>query len=197
MSFFRIYIFRINDCRKVYHGSSLCNLLFFHAQTVCSSHHLVNCPKSEFGHDLPHFFCDIGHEVHHIFRLTFKAFSEALILCRNTNRTGILIADTHHHAAHRNKRCCRKTIFLCTKHCCNNNISAAHQLTVCLQNDPVAQTIFNQCLMCFCYSKFPRKSCIVDGTDRCRSCTAIITGYQYDLRTGLCNSGCNCPDSCL
>ena len=43
--------------------------------------------------------------------------------------------------------------------------------------------------MCLCKSKLPRKSCIVDGTSRCRSGTSVVSGDQNGLCSGFCNTG--------
>ena len=51
--------------------------------------------------------------------------------------------------------------------------------------------------MCLCYTKLPWKTCIVNRALRRCTCTAIIAGNQYDLRTSLGNTGCDCSYTCF
>ena len=146
-------------------------------------------------HIFTHFFCNKAHEVFDIFRFAAETLTKLRILGCDTNRTSIQIADTHHHTAHRYKRCCCKAIFLSTQKCCDHNVTTAHQLTVRLDDDLISQSVHDQCLVCLGKTKLPRKTCIVDGVTRCSSCTAVITGNKDYLCTGFCHTCCNCSDT--
>ena len=39
----------------------------------------------------------------------------------------------------------------------------------------ITKSVLDQCLMCFSYTKFPRKSCIVNRALRSCTCTSIIS----------------------
>ena len=118
---------------------------------------------------------DKSHEVFYVFRFSTETFTKFRVLCCHTDRAGIQVADTHHDASHGYKRSCRKTKFLCTEKCCNGNVTAAHQFTVCLDADTVTESVHDQGLVCLGKTKFPRKSCIVDGTSRCCTGTSIVS----------------------
>ena len=110
-----------------------------------------------------------------IFRFSAETFSKLRILSCNTNRTSIQVADAHHNTSHCYKRSCCKSKLFCSKDCCNRNITTTHELTICLNTDTLTQTILNQCLMSFCKSKLPRKSCILNRASRCCSCSSVIS----------------------
>ena len=156
---------------------------------VCTAYHLINGGNTKACHVLSQLLCDKAHEVLHILRFSAESLTKLRILGSHTNRTGIQVADSHHHAAHSYKRCCCKTEFLCTEKCCNGNVPTAHQLTVCLDTYTVTKSVHDQCLMCFCKSKLPWKSCIMDGASWRCSCTSVISGDQNSLCSGLCNTG--------
>ena len=125
------------------------------------------------------------HKVYHVFRFSLEAFSQLRVLGRDANRTGIQVADSHHDTTHGYQRRCGKSEFFRAQKRRNGYVPSAHQLSVRLYHYPVSQTVFLQCLVCFCQSQFPGKSCIVNGTFRCCSRTAVIAGNQNHLRTRL------------
>ena len=177
--------------------SSFIFRIFFCFQKVRPSYHLINCASSKFCHIFTEFLRYKFHEMNHIFRFPFKTFPKFRILSRHSHRTAVLIADSHHHTSQCHKRCCGKPEFFCSKKRCNRHISSTHQLSVCLYFYSVSQTIFHQCLVCLCKSKFPRQPCIMNGAARSCTCTSIVSGNQYDLRSCLCDTGCDRPHTCF
>ena len=164
---------------------------------ICTAYHLVNGCNTQACHVLSQLLCDKSHEVLHILRFSAESLTKFRILGSHTNRAGIQIADSHHHAAHGYKGSSCKTEFLCTEKCCDSNVTAAHQLTVCLDTYTVTKSVHDQCLMCLCKSQLPRKSCIVDGASRCRSGTSVVSGDQNGLCSGFCNTGSDRTDTSL
>ena len=148
-------------------------------------------------HIFSQFLSNKSHKVFYIFRFSAEAFTKLRILCCNPYRTCVQITYTHHYAAHSYKRSCRKAEFFCTEKCCNCNITATHQFTVCLNTNTVTQSVHKKCLMCLCKAEFPRKSCIVDRASWCGTCSSVITGDQNCLCTGFCNTCCDSTDACL
>ena len=137
------------------------------------------------------------HEVYDILRFALEAFSQLRVLGRNADRAGIEVADTHHDAAHGNKRSGRKAKFLRTQDAGDCHITAGHQLTVGLKDNFIAQAIHDQGLVCLSHAKLPRKSGIVDGVSRRCTGTAVKTGYQDNLCACLCNTGCHGANTSL
>ena len=137
---------------------------FLLLKQIGSSYQLLYRAYAQTGHVFPKFLCDKPHEVLNIFRLSGEALTKLRVLGCHTYRTGVHIADSHHHTAQGYQGSGGKTKLLCSKDGSDGNIASAHQLTVSLDNDPVSQTVAQQRLMSFCQSKLPGKSCIVDGT---------------------------------
>ena len=151
----------------------------------------IQCAHAKFCHIFPKFLCNEFHEIHDIFRLTAEILTKFRILCRNTNRTGIQITYTHHDATHRYQRCCRKSEFFRTQNRGNRHITTGHQFSVCFNTNFITKTVHNQCLVCLCKTKFPRKTGIMNGTSRCCTGTSVITGNENHLCACLCHAGCN------
>ena len=158
-------------------------------QAVGTANHLVDGAEAETGHDLAQFFRNIQHEVHDVFRFTPEAFPQRLVLSGNAERAGVFIADTHHHAPQTDQSCRRETEFLRAEQGGDRDVAAAHQLAVCLQNDPVAQAVFQQCAVRFGEPQFPRKSRVMDGRERGGAGAAVVSGDQDHLSTGLGHAG--------
>ena len=157
---------------------------------ISTSYHFLQAANTKLCHIFTKLLCNKAHEVFYVFRFALEAFSKLRVLGGNTNRAGIQIAHSHHHAAHSYKGSSCKAKFLCTKKCGNSNVTAAHQLAVCLNADTVSKAIHKKGLMCFRKSKLPGKSCIMDGASRSSSCTSVIAGNQNNLCASLCNTSC-------
>ena len=97
----------------------------FNFQTIYSAHHLVDCAEAELSHDLSDFPRDKGHEVDSMRRIAGKVLTQSRVLCRDSDRAGIQMADPHHDAAqrHQGRRC--KTEFFCSQHSSNNDVAAS------------------------------------------------------------------------
>ena len=171
-----------------------CRILLLYQQ-IRTSHQFIYSVDSQLRHVFPHFLCHKPHEVDDIFRLAAETFPQFRILCGNAYRTGIQIADTHHHAAHCYQRSRCEAVFFCTQHCGNDHVTSAHHFSVCLNDNLRTQIVLDQRLVCFCQTQFPRQTCIVNGAARSRTGTAVITGNQDDSCTSLGNAGCNGADT--
>ena len=104
MTLLEIRIGRVDHCRQVYHTGALCDRILADMQNIASSDHLFHGLETELRHDLTKLLRDEEHEVHNMLRLACKALTQFLILRRDADRTGVLRANTHHHAAHAYKR---------------------------------------------------------------------------------------------
>ena len=174
-----------------------CDCLSRLSEKFRMSNHFIHSMNTKTCHIFSHFLSYKSHKVFYVFRFSPETLTKLRILCGNTDRTGIQITYTHHNASHCYKRSCCKTKFLCSEKRCDHNITSAHELSICLDTYPVTQTIHKKCLMCFCKSKLPWKSCIVDRASWSCSCSSVITGDQNGLCTGFCNTGCNSTDTSL
>ena len=130
-------------------------------QAVGASDHLLHSPESAAGHDLPKLPCNEIHVVHHVLRSALETASEALVLGRDACGAGILRAHAHHHAAHGDQRSGRKAEFLGAKKRCDGHVTAAHQLSVRLQDDTVPEPVLDQSLMGLCDPQLPGKARMV------------------------------------
>ncbi len=132
-------------------------------QEIGSSHKLINRPHSQRSHDLPQLPRDKAHEILHILRLPGKSLSKRRVLGSDPHGAGIGLADTHHHASHRDQRSGRKAEFLRSQDGRDRNVPAAHELSVGLDHNLVSQPVGHQCLMGFSQTELPWKPRIVDG----------------------------------
>ena len=172
--------------------------MFFFLQQFAVSNHLVYGAESKFCHVFTQFLCDEPHEVFHVFRFAAETFSQLRILCCHADRTGIQVADTHHHTSHCNQRCGCETEFFCSKQCGDRYVTSAHQFSVCLNADFVSKSVHDQRLMGFCKSELPRKSGIMDRRiTRCCTCTTVMSGNKDYLCASFCYTGCDRSDTCF
>ena len=171
--------------------------MLLNLQEIAAANQLIYRTHTELCHIFPHFLCNKVHEIDNVFRFSAEILAQLWILCGYANRAGIQIADTHHDTAHRDQRRCRKAVFLRTQHGSDHNITATHQLTVCLDPYLVTQVVADQGLVGLGQTDLPRQTGIVDRASRCRTCTTVITGDQDNLCTGLGNTGSDCSDTGL
>ena len=195
--FFRVCVGRIQDQVHIDLRRAVCDQIGPLLQAVGPADHLIHGAESEPCHNLTKLPCDKNHEVHDIFRLAREALSELLVLCGHAGRTGVLGADSHHHAAHADQRCCRKAVFLCAEQGGDRDIAAAHQLSVSLDDDTVSQTVLKQGLMRLGDAELPRQASVMDRGDRRSAGSSVVSGNQDDLSTRLGYTGSNRSDAAL
>ena len=175
---------------SIYHIISL-------AQILGVSNQVIYLADTQSCHVFPQLLCYKLHKVLNILRLAAEPLAQLRILGCDTHRTSIKITHTHHDTAHCYEWCRCKSELLCTKQCCDQNVSAGHELSIRLHDNTIPQTIHEQRLMCLCDTQLPRKSCVVNRTSRCSARTAVITGHKDNLCTRFCNTGCNRSHSCF
>ena len=185
------HIRRIQDSSKVYHPSSFALWIFPHFQKIGAPYHLIYRPYTKLRHIFPEFPGNKPHEMNHIFWFSFETFPKFWILCCHSHRTGVLIADPHHHTAKGYQRSRRKSKFLCSQKSCDGYVPAAHQLSVRLYPNFVSQSVFQKCLMRLGKAQLPRESGIVNGTSRCGSGASVVPGDQDHLSSCLCHTSRN------
>ena len=150
---------------------------------------LIYAADAKLCHIFTKLLCNKLHKVHHIFRFSAEVLSQLRVLGCHAYRAGIQVADSHHYTAHGNQGRCCKAKFLCSQNCGNGNVTAAHQLSVCLYSYLISKAVHDQRLMGLCKSKLPGKSCIVNGISGRRSGASVISRNQNDLCPCLCHTG--------
>lgn len=128
---FCVGIGRIQNTGKVYFFCTAGNQVVPAFQAVGAADHFVYRAEAKLGHDNTQLHGNEAHVIHNIFRLSGEAATQGLVLCGNTGRTGVLVADTHHHTAHANQWASGKAEFFGAQEGRNGNVSAGHQLAVC------------------------------------------------------------------
>ena len=166
-------------------------------ETVGTADHLVHGTEAELRHVLAHLLCDEAHEVHDVLRLAREALAEDVVLGSDAERTGILVADTHHHAAEADERGCREAILLRTEQCGDDDVAAGHQLTIGLELDTVTKPVLDQRMVRLGDAELPRETRMVDRGHRCCTGTSIVAGHEDDLCTGLRNTTRDGADAVL
>ena len=89
------------------------------------------------------------------------------------------MTDPHHDATHDDQRGRSKTKFLSTQQRGNDNIAASLQLAVRLNDDAVAQPIKQQGLLRFRQAQLPRRSGMLERSQR-RSASAAVVATDQD-----------------
>lgn len=115
----------------------------------------------------------------------------------DAHRAGIQVADSHHHAAHCDKRAGAKTEFLRSEHCRDGNVTAAHEFAVRFNPYPAAQSVQDQALVCFGNTKLPGQAGVVNRVVRRRAGSAIKPGNQNHLGACFGHAGRNGADARL
>ena len=174
------------------HGAFRIGLL---RQQVGPPDHLIQGADTQTGHVFPQFFRDKPHKVHHIFRFAREAFPKFRVLGGHAHRTGIQVADTHHHTAHGHEGRGGETEFLGAEECGDGHIPAAHQLAVRLDHDPAPKPVSKERLMSLRKAQLPGKARIVDGALRRRAGSAVIAGDQNHLGARFGHACGDSPDA--
>ena len=118
-------------------------------QQIGSTDYLIQPLKAERGQNFAHLFCDMGKELHHLFRCAFEFCPQIITLGTYPYRTGVGMALTHHDTAHRYQRRSADTKFVRPQHGGHNNIAAGFQTAIGTQYHLVAQAVHGEHLMHF------------------------------------------------
>src|SRR5205085_1102552 len=88
---------------------------FAHLENISATDHLRDGTETELRHDFAYFLRNEPHEVRSVFRVAGEFLPQFRILCGDTDRAGIQMADAHHDTAERHqwRRC--ETEFLGAK----------------------------------------------------------------------------------
>ena len=121
-----------------------------------------------------------------------ETFAQFFILCRHTDRAGIHMAFAHHHTPQYDQCGGGKAKLFGSQQGHQYDVASGFQLPVCLQADLSAQTVHDQCLLCFRQSQFGRQSGITDRADWRSTCSAFGSGdddavcfrFGYTCRDG-------------
>ena len=98
-----------------------------------------------------------------VLRLAAETLPQLRILGRDAHRARILVADTHHDAAHGDQHGGCEAEFLRAQDRRDGDITPGHEFSVRLKSDPGAQSVLDQRLVSFGQTKLPGKSGVMDG----------------------------------
>ena len=108
---------------------------------VDPSHHFVNGPEAEAGHDLPGLLRHEAHEMHDMFGLAGEFLPQLRVLGRHADRAGIQMTFAHHDAAERHERYGAEAELLGAEQGSYDHVAAGAELAVDLHTDAVAQMV--------------------------------------------------------
>lgn len=103
-------------------------------ENIRASDHFIERAESELGHEFADLLRDKEHEIDRMGRVSGEVFAQFGILGGNSDRTGVQMANPHHHAAKSDKRCRCKTKLLGTQQCGNHHIASRFELAVRLHD---------------------------------------------------------------
>ena len=110
--------------------------------------------------------------------LPSELFAELRVLCGDADRAGIEVADPHHHATHHHERRGREAVLLGAQEGGNDDVAAGLQLTVGLDDDPVAELVQNQGLLSLGQSKLPGNAGVLERRERAGAGAAVVAADQ-------------------
>src|SRR5207244_8370933 len=98
--------------------------------------------------------------------LAGETLAQLRVLSRNTNRTGVQVADTHHHATAHDQWRAGEPEFFGSEQRRDDDVPPGLELPITLHDDAVAQTILDQCLLRLGDAELPRRACMLDRRQR-------------------------------
>src|SRR5204863_7855571 len=110
---------------------------------------------------LAHLFGDELEEVDDELRLAGEPLAQLRILRRDTDRTGVEMADPHHDATRHDERRGGEAELLRTEQRSDHDIATGLQLAVGLYDDAVAQAVEQQGLLRFGETELPRRASVL------------------------------------
>ena len=161
----------------------------FNVEQIDAANQLIDGAHTELGHVFAHFFGDVAKEILDEFRFAVEFRAQALVLGRDADRTGVEMADAHHHAAQDHQGCGREAVFLGAEHGGDDAVAAGLELSVDLHDDAVAQLIGNQHLLGFRQAEFPRHAGVFERSHRRSAGTTVIARDQHHIGMGFGDTG--------
>ena len=101
-----------------------------HVDQITAADQLFKRAHAQLRHQFAHFF---GHEeeiIHHVLRLTSKAFAQHGILRCHAHRTGVQVTFTHHDATLHHQWRGRKTELFRTEQRTDDHVATGFHLTI-------------------------------------------------------------------
>ena len=136
---------------------------FLDLEAIDTANHSIHLPKTELGHQLANFFGNHAHEIDDVLRFAHESLAQLRVLRRNTNRAGIQMANAHHDTAHCHEWCGGKTKFLSAEQRSDDYIATGFQLAIGFDDDPRAEIVQDERLMCLCQAQLPRDARVFDA----------------------------------
>ena len=99
---------------------------------------LVDGAETQLRHVFADLFGDEQEEVLDEFRLAGEPLAQHRVLGGHADRAGVQVAHPHHDAARHHQRCCGEAEFLGAEQRGDHHVAAGLELTVDLDDDPVA-----------------------------------------------------------
>ena len=150
---------------------------------------LLETPEAEGRQDLAYLLGDVLEEVHDELRPSCELLPEFRVLRRHPDRTGVQVADPHHHAAGDDQWGGGEAELVTTQQCGDHHVAARLELAVHLHHDPVPQVVQEQGLLGLCQSQLPGRPGVLDGGERRGTGSAIMAGDKDHVRMGLGDTG--------
>ena len=108
---------------------------------------LLECPETKAGEDLADLLSYKLEEVDDEFGPTSELLAQLGVLGRYSYRTGVQVADPHHHATQDDQWRCGKSEFIGSEQSRHDNVAARLELSVDLYDDAIPQVVEEQGLL--------------------------------------------------
>ena len=167
----------------------------FDIESIDTANHLIDRTEPKLRHQLPHFLCQEAEELFDELRLAGELLAQLGVLRCHAYRARIEMADAHHDAASDDERCGGEPEFLGSEQRRNHHVAPGLQLSVDLDDDAVAQVIQHQDLLRLGEPEFPGNAAVLDGRQRRRAGSAIVTRDQHHIGVRLRDPGGDRPNA--
>lgn len=153
--------------------------------------------EAQLGEELADLLGDELEEVDDELGLAGEAVAEDRVLGGDADRAGVQVADAHHDAAGDHERRGRETELLGAEQRGDDDVTAGLELTVGLDDDPVAQAVEQQGLLRLGETELPGTARVLERGERRGARTAVVAGDEDDVRVGLGDTGGDRADADL
>ncbi|CRZ97806.1 Uncharacterised protein [Vibrio cholerae] len=127
-----------------------------HFEFVRLANHFVNGAETELSHDFTQALCHVLEEGHNVIHTASKTLTQSFVLCGDTDRASVFMTFTHHDTAFNHQCSGCDAPFFSAQQYRNRDIAWGFHLSIGLHHNAVTQAVFEQSLVGFSQTQFPR-----------------------------------------
>ena len=156
-----------------------------HLEPLGVADHFLEGPEAELGHVLADFLGHVVHEVDDRLRIAREAGAKDRILRGDSDRAGVQVAGSHHHATERDQGRRGEAELLRAEEGADDHVAAGLHLAVHLDGDARPQVVHQQDLVRLGDPQFPRQTGVLDRRHGRGAGAAVVAADQDYVRVGF------------